>query len=199
MADICYHALMKIKSAEFKRGLKGDNEILNDGLPQVAFIGRSNAGKSSLINSLTGMKDLARTSSTPGRTQELNVFKINNSHYFIDLPGYGFAKTNFENWKKLNKLIYWYLFDSEHDPKVVLIVDAEVGPTKDDLGMLNSLEENGREIVVVANKVDKIKRSKYKDQLKKIGELMLGHKIIPYSSKAKIGIGELSDELLRKQ
>ena len=149
-------------------------------------------------NSLTGVKDLARTSSTPGRTQELNVFIVNRTHYFIDLPGYGFAKTNIRNWQKLNKLIYWYLFDSGHDQKVVLIIDANIGPTQDDLGVLKFLEENGKEIVVVANKVDKIKKAKYKDQLRNISDLMVGHKIIPYSSVAKIGIGELSDELLGK-
>ena len=85
---------MKIKSAIFIRGVRGNDDILDDGMPQVAFIGRSNAGKSSLINTLTEVKDLARTSSTPGRTQELNLFLVNRTHYFIDLPGYGFAKTD---------------------------------------------------------------------------------------------------------
>jgi GTP-binding protein len=188
---------MKIKSAEFMRGLKGDNEILNDGIPQVAFIGRSNAGKSSLINSLTGVKGLARTSSLPGLTQELNVFMINHSHYFIDLPGYGFAKIGRERVNKLQDLIGWYLFDSQHNPKVVLIIDAEVGPTKDDLATLKELENTGKEIVVVANKIDKIKKSQYLNQMKKIAELIGPHKIIAYSSKDKKGMGELSDEVLR--
>ncbi|MFA7285423.1 MAG: ribosome biogenesis GTP-binding protein YihA/YsxC [Candidatus Paceibacterota bacterium] len=190
---------MKIKSAVFLRGVKGSNDMLDDGVPQVAFIGRSNAGKSSLINSFTGVKNLARTSSTPGRTQELNIFKINNSVYFIDLPGYGFAKTSFEKWKSINKLLYWYLFDSHHDPIVVVIIDGEIGPTKDDLGMIRSLEEAGREIVVVANKVDKIKNSQYKNQLKKIEDMLYGHRVFPYSSKEKIGIGELSDYLLGRR
>lgn len=189
---------MKIKSADFMRGLKGDDSILNDGVPQVAFIGRSNAGKSSLINSLVGSKDLARTSSTPGRTQELNVFRINFSHYFIDLPGYGFAKMSMERLRDMNDLIYWYLFDSQHNPKVVLIIDAEVGPTKDDLEMLKMLEDSGKEIVVVANKVDKIKKSQYLNQMKKIAEQIGPHTIIQYSSKAKKGMGELSDLLLQK-
>lgn len=187
---------MKIKSAEFKRGLVGDDEILNDGIPQIAFIGRSNAGKSSLINSLTGVKGLARTSSLPGLTQQLNVFMINHSHYFVDLPGYGFAKIGRERVDKLQDLIGWYLFDSQHNPKVVLIIDAEVGPTKDDLATLKSLEDAGREIVVVANKIDKVKKSVYQKQMKKIAELIGPHKIIAYSSKDKKGMGELSDEVL---
>jgi len=180
------------------RGVKGDNEIFEDGTPQIAFIGRSNVGKSSLLNSLTGVKNLARTSSMPGRTQELNVFLINNSHYFVDLPGYGYTKTSAKIWEKIGKLIYWYLFNSGNNPRVVLIIDAEIGPTDDDLQMLGELEKAGKEIVVVANKIDKIRKSHYKNQIKKISELVMGHKIIPYSSEAKIGIGELSDELLKR-
>ena len=181
------------------RGLVGDDEILHDGLPQIAFIGRSNAGKSSLINSFTGVSGLARTSSTPGRTQEINVFKINKNTYFVDLPGYGFTKTSIHKWKEINKLIYWYLFESLHNPKVVMIIDGEIGPTKDDLRVLKFLEEKGKDIVIVANKVDKIKKSQYLNQLKKLQNIFIGHKVFPYSSKTKIGIGELSDELFGRR
>lgn len=181
------------------RGVRGSDELLDDGIPQIAFIGRANAGKSSLINSFTNNKNLARTSNTPGRTQELNIFLINKSVYFIDLPGYGYAKTTFEKWKDMNKLIYWYLFNSHHDPRVVLVIDANVGPTEDDMGVLKFLEEKQKDIVVVANKIDKIKKSQLKNQIKKIENKMLGHKVFPYSSKDKIGIGELSDELLGRR
>jgi len=190
---------MKIKSAVFMRGIKGDNDILENGIPQIAFIGRSNVGKSSLLNSLTGVKKLARTSNTPGRTQELNVFLINNSHYFIDLPGYGFAKTKIKILDKISKLLYWYLFQSKNDPTVVLIIDAEIGPTKDDLEMLEQLRNHGKKIVIVANKIDKIKKSQYKNQLKKLQEQFAGHEFFPYSSETKIGMGELSSELLMKK
>lgn len=183
---------MKIKSATFERGLKGDDDALHNGLPQIAFLGRSNVGKSSLINSLTGVKNLARTSSFPGLTQQLNVFKINNTHYFVDLPGYGFAQVGQKKLDKLNGLIYWYLFDSAHNPKVVLIIDAEIGPTKDDIRVLQYLRDAGKEIIVVANKVDKIKKSHYKNQMKNISEQIVGHQIIPYSSESKIGIKELA-------
>ncbi|MFZ2038689.1 MAG: ribosome biogenesis GTP-binding protein YihA/YsxC [Minisyncoccia bacterium] len=188
---------MKITTATFMKGIIGDDAILADGKPQVAFIGRSNAGKSSLINSLTGIKDLARTSNTPGRTQELNVFLINKTKYFIDLPGYGFAKTGGEIWQNINKLVYWYLFESQYNPLVVLIVDAEIGPTKDDLGMLKLLELRGKEIVIVLNKVDKIKNSHYQNQIKKLRDIFNGHKVIPFSSKSKVGTGELSEELMK--
>lgn len=189
---------MKITSAVFRRGIKGDNGILDDKKPQIAFIGRSNAGKSSLINSLTGVKNLAISSKTPGRTQEINVFLINNTHYFLDLPGYGYTKTKVEIFVKLGKLIYWFLFNSKYDPTVVLLIDAEVGPTPDDLEMLHELENAGRDIVIVLNKVDKIKKSQYRNQLEKLSKEIVGHELFPYSSKTKVGIVELTQRLLTK-
>lgn len=187
---------MKMTSAVFIKGVMGNDAVLEDGTPQVAFIGRSNAGKSSLINSLTGKPKLAVTSSTPGRTKELNIFKVNGTHYFIDLPGYGYAKTGGQALEKLNKLIVWYLLESKHMPKVVLLIDANVGPTKDDLSTLKELERTGKEIVVVANKVDKIQKSHYLNHLKKLQEKVSGHKLFPYSSVTKVGVDELRAELL---
>ena len=181
---------MKINSAVFMRGVKGDNDMLDDGVPQVAFIGRSNAGKSSLINTLVNMKDLAHSSSMPGRTRELNIFMINNAVYFVDLPGYGYARANAELFKQINDLVYWYLFASQHSPKVVLSM------TKSDQGMLEALEEKNADIIVVANKVDKVKKSLYANQIKKIKEQFNGHKVIPFSSVTKVGVGELQAELL---
>ncbi|MCD5380953.1 MAG: ribosome biogenesis GTP-binding protein YihA/YsxC, partial [Candidatus Pacebacteria bacterium] len=187
---------MQISSAKFIQGVVGDTAILDNGTPQIAFIGRSNAGKSSLLNSLTNSKKLAITSKTPGRTKEINVFLINNTHYFMDLPGYGYAKASGETLRKLSELIIWYLFESNNNPKVVLLIDSVIGPTEDDLEMLRALEEAGMEIVIVANKVDKIKKSQYRNQLEKLNKQFRGHKIFPYSSKSKIGVEELSNELL---
>jgi GTP-binding protein len=188
--------VMKVTKAVFKRGIKGDNEILEDGIPQVAFIGRSNAGKSSLINTLTGVKGLAISSKTPGRTQEINVYLINDTHYFLDLPGYGFTKTKLKIFEKLGKLIYWYLFDSSHTPTVVLLFDAEIGPTDSDLEMLHELERARKNIVVVANKVDKIQKSKYKPHLEKLEKILQGHQVFPFSSQTKVGVAELTEKLL---
>ncbi len=187
---------MKITSAVFMKGVKGDDAILEDGIPQIAFIGRSNAGKSSLINSLTGKAKLAITSSTPGRTKEINVFKINGTHYFIDLPGYGYAKAGGKALEKLNKLIVWYLLESHHTPKVVVLIDAEVGPTANDLETLKELERTGKDIIVVANKVDKIKKSQYLNQMKKLSQQIKGHQFFPYSSETKVGVEELRNKLL---
>jgi GTP-binding protein len=187
---------MKITSAVFMKGVVGDDTILEDGMPQIAFIGRSNAGKSSLINSLTGNRNLAITSSTPGRTRQINVFKINHTHYLLDLPGYGYAKAGGKTLEKLSTLIIWYLFESKHHPKVVLLIDAQVGPTADDLGILKELERSGKDIVIVANKVDKIKKSQYLNQMKKLSGQLTGHKLFPYSSQTKVGIEALTDALL---
>lgn len=187
---------MQITSAEFIKGIKGSDEILEDGKPQIAFIGRSNVGKSSVINSLTRKKNLAITSSFPGRTREINLFLINKSFYLLDLPGYGFAKASHEAREHLFKLIDWYLFKSPYQQKrVVLIIDANIGPTDDDLELLNTLDDYKKDIVIVANKVDKIKKSKYEAQLKEIKDLVGGHIVVPYSSHEKVGISALANEV----
>ncbi len=187
---------MNITSAKFIKGVVGTDAILSDGTPQIAFIGRSNAGKSSLLNSLTNTPKLAITSDTPGRTREINVFLINKSHYFIDLPGYGYAKAGGKTLERLGELISWYLFESTTNPTVVLLIDAVVGPTKDDFEILREMEKAGMKIVVVANKIDKIKKTQCQNQLKKLGQQIPGHKLFPYSSKTKQGVSELVNKLL---
>jgi GTP-binding protein len=188
---------MKIESAQFIRGVTGTNDILDNGIPQIAFIGRSNAGKSSVINSLAN-REIARTSSFPGLTQQINLFLINGVFYLVDLPGYGYAKTYQKQREKLKALINWYFFVSDYEQKkVIVIIDAEVGPTKDDLEMIYSLEDHGKNIIVVANKIDKIKKSEYDQQFIKIRELIGVHKVIPYSAKKKIGVNDLLKEMLQ--
>ena len=188
---------MKIESAQFIKGVLGSDSIFESSIPQVAFIGRSNAGKSSVINSLVNRNDLARTSSSPGRTQKINLFLINNSLYFVDLPGYGYAKVPDKLKNSLRAMVNWYFFVSNYEQKkVVLIIDASVGPTKDDLNMLYSLEDYKKDIIVVANKIDRIKQTEYEEQFKTIKELIGVHQIIPYSVKKKIGVKELLKEIL---
>ena len=99
---------MKISKAEFTKGVIGDDYSLKDNLPHVAFFGRSNAGKSSVINSLVGKKNLVKTSKIPGKTREANFFKINDSFYFVDFPGYGYAKRSISERNKMIKRIFWY-------------------------------------------------------------------------------------------
>ncbi|MCX6560609.1 MAG: ribosome biogenesis GTP-binding protein YihA/YsxC [Candidatus Aminicenantes bacterium] len=187
---------MKILSARFLKGIVKPDSVLEDGKPQIAFIGRSNVGKSSVINSLTGQKGLARTSSFPGRTQEINLFLIEGRFYLLDLPGYGYSKHSLERKRELHRLIDWYLFQSPYRPKcVVLIIDAEVGPTENDFEMLRSLEATGKTLVIVANKVDKIKKARTEARLRELRGLFGGHKVIPYSSDKGIGQKELAAEI----
>ena len=183
---------MKIKTAEFIKGLTGPDKILFDGIPQVAFIGRSNVGKSSTINCLTNKKGLARTSARTGKTREINFFFINNKIYFVDLPGYGFAKMSREDSDKVNANIEWYVRGLEVRPKyTVVIIDSKVGITDSDKLAIDILDESGHNVIIVANKTDKLKKS---DIHKKNEEFRIesgGKLIIMFSAKDRTGRGEL--------
>lgn len=181
-------------SAEFIKGTTSAADVFTDALPQIAFLGRSNVGKSSTINLLTEKKGLAKTSSFPGRTQQINVFLINGKCYLIDLPGYGYAKTSLEQKKKMGALITHYLrMADERLKKIVLIVDALVGPTKDDLAFLAAMQTTGKTIIIAANKIDKIKKSVRKQQLDSIRGMFGTHTVIPYSVETKEGAAELRE------
>ena len=187
---------MTIKSASFIKGATGPDDIFSDNKPQIVLVGRSNVGKSSIINSLVNQKNLARASSLPGRTQQINIFLINKNFYLIDLPGYGFAKVPNQVWQQTQELINWYLFESGYNfKKVILIIDAEIGPTEEDLLMFHSLEQTKKDIVIVANKIDKISKSKYPEQLQKIKKTFAPHKVIMCSAAKKNGLGDLISEL----
>ena len=187
---------MNIKSAQFIKGIVDADPILENGIPQIAFIGRSNVGKSSVINALVNQKNLATTSSFPGRTQQINIFLINKAFYLVDLPGYGFAKVSIGRMEEIESLISWYLFDSNYDQKkVVVIIDAKIGPTRDDIEMLRNLEQQDKDIVVVANKVDKIKKPDYEKQLEKIRMIVGIHKVIPFSAEKRFGINDLTEAI----
>lgn len=191
----CYHGGVKTAPPRFVKGLVRHDAILDDGRPQVAFVGRSNVGKSSLINSLTGVKGLARTSSFPGRTQEINVFLVRD-HYWLDLPGYGYSRHSLERKRELHRLIDWYLFKSSCRPKLVLlIIDAEVGPTDNDLEMRRGLEATGHSFLVVANKADKVKKGRAEARWKELRTELEGSRLVPYSSESGLGRRELEAEI----
>jgi len=188
---------MNITSAKFIKGIVEEDELLEGGVPQVAFIGRSNVGKSSVINSLAGKKGLAKTSAFPGHTQEINIFLINNTTYLVDLPGYGFARASKDVQNLLQQRIYWYLLGSPYQQKkVVMIVDAVVGVTDTDMQMLHSLEQADKKIVIVANKVDKLKKSEYHRKLKDIQNAVGDYKVLAYSAEKRIGVSELANQIL---
>lgn len=187
---------MNIKSAVFVRSVVDDNSMVEDTLPQVAFIGRSNVGKSSVINALTEKRDLARSSSAPGHTKELNFFLINNKFYLVDLPGYGYAKGSHANQETLRNRILWY-FGNKHieQHKVVLIIDAKVGPTRDDEDMLEYLMEQKKDVIIIANKIDKLKANDIKKSLANITKILGPHTLIPFSAEKKVGIGLLAEAI----
>ena len=187
-----------IKSAQFVKGVIGSDPILKDKKPQIAFVGRSNVGKSSVINALVGVKGLAISSSTPGRTLQLNFFLINERVFFVDLPGYGYSKTSLKQAEKMRKMIMWYLEQNENKPgKVVMIIDANVGATKFDVEMMELLSENRYDVIVVANKFDKVKNSEWVKKQRLIEEKLDTKNIIYFSSKTKKGKEELLEKILK--
>ncbi|KKT86887.1 MAG: putative GTP-binding protein EngB [Candidatus Moranbacteria bacterium GW2011_GWC2_45_10] len=197
MAFIVYASFMEpIKSAQFIKGIVGTDPILQEEIPQIAFVGRSNVGKSSMINSLVGMRNLVKSSSTPGRTKEINFFLIEEKVYFVDLPGYGYAKLSASHAEKMRKMIMWYLEKSEANlKKVVLIVDAQAGPKQFDLEMADLLVESGHDFVVVANKADKLNQKEAAKATKILEEKFSNHKIFFYSAKTGKGKEKILEEI----
>ena len=149
---------MIIKSAEFEISNSDVRKCPNSVLPEYAFIGRSNVGKSSLINMLTGRKALAKTSQTPGKTLLINHFIINNQWYIVDLPGYGYAKRSKESRDKLEQIIKGYILNREQMTNLFVLVDSRLKPQKIDLEFMQWLGENGVPFSIVFTKLDKLGR-----------------------------------------
>ena len=183
---------MKI-DAQFVLSVVGSHNLVVDKKPQIAFIGRSNVGKSSVINCLVGQKSLVRSSSTPGKTQEINFFDINDERYFVDLPGYGYAKLGQKYREKLRKLILWYFISGEAPVTLaVLIVDAKAGMRDFDREMIDVLRSHGHNYIIVANKTDKLNQSELHASLENIrAEIDEGVPVVPFSATKGKGKKEL--------
>lgn len=185
---------MIIKSAELET-VCGITSVLpiND-KPEVAFAGKSNVGKSSLINALMNRKSLARTSGQPGKTQTINFYKVNDEFYFVDLPGYGYAKVSAAIKEKWGKMIEKYLKTSPQLKAVFLLVDIRHEPSANDKSMYDWIVYQGFTPVIIATKLDKINRSQKDKQIKLIREglkVAPGTKILPFSSVTKQGRDEI--------
>ena len=172
---------------------------------EVAFVGRSNVGKSSMINALTGRKKLVRVSNTPGRTRTLNFFDVELERdrtrhrvRLCDLPGYGFAKASKTERAQWEKMITTYLEKRHRLEAVVSIIDAEVGPTEEDLLTLDYLQSKGRRVLVVATKIDRLTKAKRKPRMQALSQQLSlpPEAILPFSSTEKIGVEEVWDALL---
>ena len=189
---------MKIISAEFLTGAVSCKQYPDSVYPELAFVGRSNVGKSSLINSLLNRKKLVKTSQTPGKTQEINFFKINNDFIFADLPGYGFAKVPQSVQKKWKKMIEDYLLRRKTLLAVIFIIDLRHNASPLDLSLQQWLEACGVEYLLVGTKVDKLSQSEVSKQLSKLNVVYChgsGNKLLAYSSKSSRGRKELWSEI----
>ena len=177
-------------NAVFYRSYADARKIPSDRRPQIAFAGRSNVGKSSLLNEVVGQKRLAKTSKTPGRTRLLNFFLINDRYYFVDLPGYGYAKASESDKRQWGKLVNEYLEGSESLKGLCFLLDCRRDPNEDDLLMLEWLESGKINYVVILTKADKLSRS---NLIKKSREIEKIFKVtpIPFSSLSGIGKKEL--------
>lgn len=189
---------MKVKNARFVVAATRRQDLLSDGLRQVAFVGRSNVGKSSLLNRLLGRRALARTSSTPGKTRAVNYFLIDSSYYLVDLPGYGFAKTSKTERQAWARLLDRYFSDTRPRPRVVQLIDAKVGATRLDVDAVAYLRGLVGEPSVVATKVDRVPKSQRQRRLREIREELgcpsdVGP--IPCSAKTGEGIPQLWKEI----
>ena len=184
---------MKITSAEFIKSAVDPSQYPDDLLPEVAFVGRSNVGKSSLINTLVNRKRLARTSNTPGRTQLVNFFLINKEFSFVDLPGYGYAKVPVFVKRGWKEMVEGYLEGRKNLRLVVMILDIRRDPSENDEQLIQWLRGNNIEIVFVLTKADKFSRGQVNISRRKIGE-HLGvpyDELVPFSARTRYGKDEL--------
>ena len=184
---------LNFNKAEFRIGAVKPNDFVRDGRPQLAFAGRSNVGKSSVINCLLNRKNFARVGSAPGKTSQVNYFLIDEQIYLVDLPGYGYAKVSKAERDRWGRLMEAY-FASGLITHGVQIVDARHKPTADDVTMMNWFKSTGCPVIVVANKLDKLKKSEIEPNLQRIREtLELGEEypLLPFSAEKRQGVDEL--------
>ena len=185
---------MNIQNTEFVISAAKKADFPRDQLPQVVFAGRSNVGKSSVINCLLGRKNFARVGNSPGKTTHINYFRVDNQLYLVDLPGYGYAKVSQAERARWGRLIEQWFQDPGLMTLGIQIVDARHKPTADDCTMVECFKQSGKPFIVVANKLDKLKKSEIEPNLLRIRttlQLDNSVKVIPFSAEKKIGRREL--------
>ena len=193
---------MVIKNVSLETVIGVTSKIPQNELPEIAFAGKSNVGKSSLINALINRKSLARTSSQPGKTQTINFYNINGELYFVDLPGYGYAKVSQQEKEKWGNMIERYLHQSKVLKAVFLLIDIRHDPSANDKTMYEWILSNGFHPIIIATKADKINRSQLQKQIKAVRQGLGADKdtvVIPFSAQTKQGreeIYEVVDRLM---
>ncbi len=196
---------MKIKNVELEIVCGITSKLPETERPEVAFAGKSNVGKSSLINALMNRKALARTSATPGKTQTINFYNVNDCMYLVDLPGYGYAKVSEKEKEQWGKLIERYLHTSKQLKAVFLLIDIRHEPSANDKMMYEWVVAQGYQPMIIATKLDKLKRSQVQKHVKMIKEglqLIPGTVVIPFSAETKQGreeIWELMEKCLQEE
>ena len=189
---------MKINNVEFITSAVRRSQYPTDKLPEFLLVGRSNVGKSSFLNTLINRKNLARTSSIPGKTQTINFYLINDSFYLVDVPGYGFARVSQKLKNKFGLMIEDYLKERDNLKKVYILVDFRHKPTEDDLLMYNYLKYYNIPVTIIATKSDKVSKNNYEKNKKIIKDtlnLSEEDNIILFSSQTKIGKEEVQDQI----
>lgn len=187
---------MVIKNVNLETVCGITSKLPDNTLPEIAFAGKSNVGKSSLINGLLNRKSLARTSSQPGKTQTINFYNVNEALYFVDLPGYGYAKVSKEIQEKWGVMIEKYLRTSKQLKAVFLLIDIRHDPSANDKNMYEWIVYNGYEPIIIATKLDKIKRSQHAKHIKAIKDglgVKPGTIVLPFSAQSKQGRDEILD------
>lgn len=185
---------MNLQKVEFVRSAARPNDFLSDGLPQIAFAGKSNVGKSSVLNCVLQRKNFARVGQKPGKTIHINYFKVDGRAYFVDLPGYGYAQVAASEKERWGKLMEAYFARAEEISLGVMIVDARHAPTKLDCVMAELFQSTGCPFLVVANKLDKLKKSEIEPNMQCIRQtLRLSEEtmLLPFSAEKGTGRSEL--------
>lgn len=185
---------MVIKNVNLETVIGVTSKIPQNSMPEIAFAGKSNVGKSSLINALMNRKSLARTSSSPGKTQTINFYNINDALYFVDLPGYGYAKVSQQEKEKWGKMVERYLHQTKVLVAVFLLVDIRHDPSANDKVMYDWILANGFHPIVIATKADKINRSQLEKHVKAVKQGLGVDKdtvVVPFSAQTKQGRDEI--------
>lgn len=191
---------MLIKEPKFEISAVGPKQYPNNNLPEIVLAGKSNVGKSSFINTMLNRKGLARTSSEPGKTRQINFYNIDSKFYFVDLPGFGYSKMSHDEQEKVGKFIEEYLFTRKNISCIILLIDIRHAPSENDIMMFNYIKTINAPHIILANKADKIAPTKvdsYVEDLKISLEADEDDIILPFSSEKKIYTDAVWQEILK--
>jgi GTP-binding protein len=186
-----------VTQVEFVISAVSERDFPQEGIPEVVFAGRSNVGKSSLINSLAGTNRLARTSSTPGKTQAVNYYRINGSFFFVDLPGFGYAKAGKAAIRQWKELIERYFHNRAKIALVIQLIDSRIPPTKQDLQLFEWLESLRIPHMLVGTKSDKLSGNQLSVQMRAFSNLFRGRTVVMSSAKTGVGCKEILKQVLQ--